>query len=326
METVTRLSRIDVIPVGNLGNRMLQLMLLESLKRLAPQVRLGGISLPEWGITSARLLSEDRPALRLIGQHVDVPWLASLIRAGLIDKLEFAALGFRMAHYLPRHEYQHLFPRRPCPEVPGLQSSLLINVRGAEILKDTHADYGPLPIDFYRQVIERTGLPPIFMGQLADDPYSAALRHAFPNARFTPSQGAEADFEIIRSARHIVASVSTFSWLAAWLSDANSIHLPLCGIFNPRQRPDIDLTALGDSRYRCYEFPVRHWVGSDAQFQALSQPARCAEIGAVEVDRLVSEAASKLRARLLRYRINLAVRAGLFKSLGLKARIKLAVD
>lgn len=326
METVKRPSRIDVIPVGNLGNRMLQLMLLESLKRLAPQVRLGGVSLPEWGINSARLLPEDGPALRLIGQHVDVPWLARLIRAGLIDKLEFAALGFRMAHYLPRYEYRHLFPRRPCPEVPGLQSSLLINVRGAEILKDTHADYGPLPIDFYRQVIERTGLPPIFMGQLADDPYSAALRHAFPNARFMPSQGAEADFEIIRSARHIVASVSTFSWLAAWLSDAESIHLPLCGIFNPRQRPDIDLSALGDPRYRWYDFPIRHWEGSEAQFMALSQPTQSTEIGSNDVERLLNEANLKLQTRLLRYKFRLAIRSGLFKSIGLRARIKLAID
>lgn len=321
-----RPSLMDIIPVGNLGNRMLQLMLLESLKRLAPQVRLGGIALPEWDISSSRLFSEDRPALRLIGQHVDVPWLARLIRAGLIDKLEFAALGFRMAHYLPQHEYHHLFPRRPCPEVLGLQSSLLINVRGAEILKDTHADYGPLPIDFYRQVIERTGLAPIFMGQLGDDPYSAALRHAFPNARFMRSQGAEADFEIIRSAHQIVTSVSTFSWLAAWLSDAHTIHLPLCGIFNPRQRPDIDLTALGDPRYRWYEFPVRHWRGSDAQFHALTQPVPCREISGDLVKSLLSEATSKLSARAMRYRVELAVCAALFKSIGLQARVKLAVD
>ena len=320
------MARIDVIPVGNLGNRMLQLMLLVSLKRLAPQVELGGIQLPEWGITSARLLPDDRPALRLIGQHVDLAWLARLIRAKLIDELEFAALGFRMSHYLPRQNYSALFPRQQCPAVPALADSLLINVRGAEILKDTHADYGPLPIDFYRQVIARTGLPAIFMGQLAEDEYSSALRQAFPAARFMASQGAEADFEIIRSARHVVVSVSTFSWLAAWLSDADTIHLPLCGIFNPRQRPDIDLTALGDSRYRWYEFPVRHWCGSQAQFEALSQPATCAAFDNQQVVRLVSAGHAGLRPRLVGYRINLALRASLYRSLGIAARVQLPIN
>jgi hypothetical protein len=68
------------------------------------------------------------------------------------------------------------------------------------------------------------------------------------------------DFALMRAARHLVVSVSTFSWLAAWLSHAETITIPLTGFYNPAQRPDVNLLPLDDPRYRFYLFPVNHAV------------------------------------------------------------------
>ena len=54
--------------------------------------------------------------------------------------------------------------------------------------------------------------------------------------------------------------ISTFAWMAAWLSNASTIFLPVYGLFNPNQFPDHDLLPLGDRRYRFYEFPIHHAV------------------------------------------------------------------
>jgi hypothetical protein len=115
--------------------------------------------------------------------------------------------------------------------------------------------YPLLPIAFYADLIEQTGLQPVFMGQLGDDPYCTALRSRFPGAIFLPTRGPLGDFETIRNSRHVVVSVSTFAWLAAWLSDADTIFQPLAGFFSPGQRPDIDLLALDDDRYRYFMLP-----------------------------------------------------------------------
>ena len=75
-----------------------------------------------------------------------------------------------------------------------------------------------IPPDFYEALLAETGLAPVFMGQIEDTPYLRTLRTRFPKARFLPSLGAAMDFARIRAARFIVPSISTFSWLAAWLS------------------------------------------------------------------------------------------------------------
>ena len=62
-------------------------------------------------------------------------------------------------------------------------------------------------------------------------------------------------------------SVSTFSWLAAWLSEARRIVLPVSGLFHPVQSPDIDLLPLADPRYSFVLFPINYSVPV-AQYRA----------------------------------------------------------
>ncbi len=316
-------SRIEVVPVGNLGNQMLQLMLAESLQQRLRGLDIGGIDLPDWGLTRKLAAPLAPRRLRLIGQHLDLMLLERLLANGTIRELELAALGFRMHHYLPRASYQPLFPRRATAMPDGLADALLINVRGAEILADTHPDYGPIPVAFYRQIVAATGLRPVFMGQISDDAYSRAIRQAFPTATMLQSRGPMGDFELIRSARHVVTSVSTFSWLAAWLSDAQTIHMPVFGMFNPAQREDIDLLPLDDPRYRFYGFPVRQWNGTPAQFDALVAPADFPSLTTDAMRKLLDDAARRLAPSARRYRHRLLVRALLHRWVGIAGRVGL---
>jgi hypothetical protein len=315
-------ARVRLQPVGNLGNQALQLMWAISLKRRLPTLEFGGVDLPAWNLRIDLAASLSANPLRLIGQYVDTELLQKLISFGMLREFEFAALGFRMRNYLPRYEYLELFPRRDV-DLPRLSpTTLLINVRGAEILADAHADYGPLPISFYTQLVARTGLEPVFMGQIGTDPYSSELREAFPTAVFLPSRGPTFDFELMRSAEHLVASVSTFSWLAAWLSDAKSIHLPVCGMFNPDQRADIDLLPVDDPRYRFYQFPIRHWTGASEQYRdLLNKSLDFPELSVADIRQRLARAQHRIAALALRYQLRLLWRVGLRRALGIGGRV-----
>jgi hypothetical protein len=138
---------------------------------------------------------------------------------------------------------------------------LLINIRTGDIL-DGHVhpfDWYPLtPIGFFEELVAKSGKLPVFMGELDDCLYVRQLKARFPDAVYLPSQGAMRDFDTIRAAKHIVVAISTFSWLAAWLSEAVAIHLPLSGFYNPAHKRDINLLPVNDQRYQFYLFPLNY--------------------------------------------------------------------
>jgi len=108
------------------------------------------------------------------------------------------------------------------------------------------------------------------MGQIEEGPYFSRLKELMPHSEFWPSSTPVCDFNTIANARHIASSVSSFSWLAAWLSSsATAIHLPVCGILNPLQRPDVDLLPYPDSRFHYYQFPVAYWRNTTEQIENL---------------------------------------------------------
>ena len=64
----------------------------------------------------------------------------------------------------------------------------------------------------------------------------------------------------INTARQVAVSISSYSWLAAWLSKtAETIHLPYCGLFSELRRPDIRLADLTDTRYHFHVLPNLNW-------------------------------------------------------------------
>jgi len=153
-------------------------------------------------------------------------------------------------------DYDKYFPLIENSSEGGSDEELVISIRGGDILKLIHPHYAMLPPEFYAFLIQKTRKRPVFYGQLDESPYMAELRERFPTAKFIPSRGVAEDFDYLRKSTHIVPSLSTFSWLAAWMSKAKNIYLPVAGIFSPTQHPSSMLLPIDDERYEFYSFPI----------------------------------------------------------------------
>ena len=186
-------------------------------------------------------------------QRLDLEHIAHRFSTGEINRLELNLYSSCIANFMDPQAYRDCFQSAG----EGYNSDyLVINIRGNEILNAVHPHYTVLPPEFYEEIISSTGLRPIFMGQVGGDSrYITRLRARFSNASFIESQGPIRDFTTLRRSKNIVLSISTFSWLAGWLSDADRIHMPLSGFFNPLQYPDVDLIAK-DDRFSYYLFPI----------------------------------------------------------------------
>lgn len=261
----SRFTRRRVLVVrhrGNLANKLLQYMGALTIASRIEGCEIVGVQVPEWGIDIP-----DDTQDQLFLDNIDL-WAWDPFRPHLQELAELGnrsgSLRIMMADHLQRMEfllnrpsYEHLFPRRPPAGYQPTADDLVINIRSAEILAGV-PHYPLLPTAFFEDLIARTGLNPVFVGQLQPSDYLRQLRDRFPNALYIDSRGAAADFELIRSAANIVVAVSTFSWLAAWLSEAKTIFLPLNGFYNPAQHPEIDLLPVDDIRYRFFLFPLNY--------------------------------------------------------------------
>jgi hypothetical protein len=254
---------IRVVPIGNIANRMLQYMAACRLADLVPGAVIKGVRLPEWGIESADSGEDELQRGILVirkTEQFDLRRLSGMLNDGIFRGVLIQDFLQDIRFYHEPAYYRQVFTPsvQDVSDLPTFSSDeLVINIRAGEILAGV--DHYPLvPVPFYQEIIENTGLRPVLMGQLDAGPYLDRFRAAFPDARVIPSQGAIRDFQMIRSATHIAPSVSTFSWLASWLSDARTIHLPLLGFLNPSQYPDVNLLALEDVRWWYYLFPLSY--------------------------------------------------------------------
>ncbi len=253
---------IHVAQRGNVANRMIQFMAAKSLHSLMPDALLSGVELPEWGIVLPELPADRRRTVRARGpgMRIDREVLSSALRAHEATKVEIDTYAQHMDNFPSRELCNEMFVSDLKDIDTYPRDMLLISIRGGEIYNAPHPDYTLIPVEFYSEVLALTGLKPVFMGQLEDNSYTRRLRATFPEAKFVHSQGEMRDFETIRRAHNIVVSVSTFSWLAAWLSHAELIILPLSGFLNPAQCPEVDLLPLAEDRYRYYLFPINYAV------------------------------------------------------------------
>nr|WP_220572377.1 hypothetical protein [Gluconobacter oxydans] len=139
-------------------------------------------------------------------------------------------------------------------------NAILINIRAGEICNGIWA-YPLIPFSFYKHIIDTTNYSPIFMGQIDDSLYIKDLKNNFPNATFLKSGGGKKDMARLRAAPRVCMTVSTFSWVNSYLSEAKEVHYPILGILHPNimngyNRCDINLLPINDSRYIYYLFPI----------------------------------------------------------------------
>ncbi|MCU0801110.1 MAG: hypothetical protein MUD11_04930 [Rhodobacteraceae bacterium] len=295
-------------PHGRLGNHILQWATGQTLARMVPGLTLHGFDLPHWGLSGGGYRRRQWFLPAITQQDTDLRLVAEMMRAGTLPLARLWCMVLQADMWGEPERFRRLLPLSGREVQTAGAGEILLNVRADEILRARHPDYGPIPLGFYMSVLRNTGLRPVFMGQLGADDYSCLLKESFPEARFIPSQGELGDFEAMRRARHLAISVSTFSWAAGWLSEAESVHMPLLGFCNPAQRPDISLVPQWDARYSFYGFPTRKWKATDAQVAALRDLTPVPVLSAAEVEDLHA------RARELRKEARMADQARLVRS------------
>lgn len=238
------------------ANLMIRYMVGTKLRDLVPDLIMSRVDLPYWSIHLPEVPVRDDERICEIRTEQDMPFerLRYLSDGGLVTRFDWLSYGQRLENFPPVERCRDLF-RSAASFVAVSDDEILCPVRGAEILDAIHPGYTSVPVDFYEEIATETGLRPVFMGQLADNSYTRALRGRFPLARFLPPGGVVEDFQTIRNAANIVVPISTFGWLAAWLSRARHIVLPVFGIFDRRCFGLHDLLPLADPRYAFYQFP-----------------------------------------------------------------------
>lgn len=254
---------VTIIPLGRFGNHVIMYMAAMAIARGVGGAQICGLGFAQWNIPLVPPPAEG--AVETIYVASPEAFNIDALAARLRDKASFnIVLAYHIqdfSQFLDVTTYRAVFPAVH-EDVPVFDDRyLLINIRTGDILHGhTHSfDWYPLtPIGFFEDLIARTGKLPVFMGELDDCLYVRQLKATFPDAVYVPSQGAMRDFDTIRAARHIVVAISTFSWVAAWLSEAVEIHLPLSGFYNPAHKRDIDLLPVNDQRYQFYLFPMNY--------------------------------------------------------------------
>lgn len=244
------------------ANLMVRYMVAHKLSEYLPDLRISNIDLPYWNIREPVLPAGPHETIcRLTAeQHVPFERIRYLSESRMITRVDWYGYGQRMENFPRKSVCRELFQ---ADERIGLElphDCLLCPIRAGEILDAIHPGYTIVPVEFYEEIVEVTGLSPVFMGQLSDNSFVRKLKSRFPKARYLSHNSALEDFQTIRKAKNIVLPVSTFAWLAAWLSDATSIFLPVFGIFNPRLFSLHDLLPFAEEQYRFYQFPDCHAV------------------------------------------------------------------
>lgn len=251
--------KIYIRPMGNVANRALQYLVAKNIQSLTPDSEIENIFLPEWGVDTRcdRVPSARSCTLGWDRYWIDVPGLADCLKRHVIDTLFLDAFCFNIEHFPTRETSRELLRDLQINQpVQGFgMDEIVFNIRGGEVLENVQKDYIVLPKEYYQMIVQDSGLKPVFFGQIGDNEYSKYLKKAFPDARFVEGKGAIHDFEVLRRSFNIAIAVSTFSWLAAWLSHARNIYMPIGGIFNPNQMKLQNFLPIGESSYKFVALP-----------------------------------------------------------------------
>jgi hypothetical protein len=259
-EAVTDGPVFHIEPRGGLASRMIQYMVALKFQSLVPGCRISNVVLPEWGINQPPLDSPGPVETVSQLQHIDLDGLTERVRAGEIRRIVYAGFGKRMENLLDAEVYRSVF-HSPATAPFELDAQHLVCPIGTAAAPEDRGPFHPLtPVEFYADIVAETGLSPAFIGQRTPDIYTDRLHAQFPQALFLHTGNALVDFEAIRRAKNIVVGVSSFAWLAAWLSHADRIFMTVNGLFNPLQYNFVDLLPLEDPRYRFSLFPVNYAV------------------------------------------------------------------
>lgn len=260
--------------IGRLGNNLFQYCLG---RIMATELGFDLIAEPIEGFPNAISWKQSRDSY-LFRKRVLLKGHRLNLAAILADRRRrrIALKGFfqRYEYYRPYKELiraDWLGPEIP-PRFPD--DELTISIRAGDIWQQQtqrwiHPDYVALPFSFYERILERGNWNKVHViSEDRDDPMAQKIATRYEAEVYSGS--VLSDFTLLRSSSNIVLSVSTFSWWAAWLSNARRVFVPRVGLFDPAVRPDVDLQVDDEDRYEnvaVNSFPV--WEGSEEQRRLL---------------------------------------------------------
>lgn len=238
---------------------MSQLMFADAISRRCRQpVAVEGYSIPEWGLLKPT--SDTTSSDIKIGSSLTRAALCcSMIDAFKPELVHVVFPIFRVGNLgNPKNHFSRFPVSEPVVKIPD--DHLLIHIRAGDVATLTHEKYGPLPTRYYEYLIAQTGLRPLFICEPGPTSYFDLLKATFPKAAVIGGELVIGDFQIIRDAKNVALSVSSFSWMATFLSTrAQQIHLPLAGHFDPADDPTSDFLPLNDHRYIFHNVAKEVW-------------------------------------------------------------------
>lgn len=263
---IERETVILINPLGNVANRILQLLVAKKIQQNTKNSVIKNISIPEFGFDQKDSSYFHNQACAVgmedIFYHLDINGISRNIDNGNIDTFILGSFSFNIDS-LPSRDFCKNFIK--CDEsIKGFGDEfILINIRGGEVFHNVHGKYIVLPPEYYKKIIKDTGLKPVFYGQIEDNLYFDILKDNFPDALFISGRDPVYDFNVIRNSKNIAMCISTFSWLACYLSNANKIYMPLGGIFSINQNYNQNLIPLNEKEYKFIMLP---WSWSENLF------------------------------------------------------------
>lgn len=273
---------------GRFANQVFQAMLAFEIASRVPDADIYGIDIKEINLNFPK--HENIQGLNLIhlARHTfNLDFASYLIRNNIFDGIQIDGYGMDLSHFVNLDLYKNKFSFSGNPTKIS-DEEVLISIRAGDILSGWHPKYFPLQFDFYEKIIQEIGLNPVFVGEMQDNEYIKALKNKFSDAKFLPASSYFMDdFETIRQAKNIVLSISSFAFLAAYLSKASKIHMPVAGLYDPRTKTfKANLLPISDERYNFYhtnflplnERPITNideWFHLPSDFKKLSREQVC---------------------------------------------------
>ena len=204
---------------------------------------------PEW---SGKFREEEKAALRRTGIHFAEDILTvengkvGISSAYRGEPIILAGYYQNFAYYKGRKDYVAGLLSRianyPPPKLPGA-NDIVLNFRGTDM------SWAQMPPSFYKRILDGENFDKLWI--VTEDPGHKTVRKLlefYSGELFSDSP--ITDFRFVMSARKIIITVSTFCWMAAWLSNAEKIYFPLgspCDLFD--RNNDKRLIVTDDPRY-----------------------------------------------------------------------------
>lgn len=119
------------------------------------------------------------------------------------------------------------------------------------VRRGDYVDIGySLTLDSYRKMIDSVNFESLYI--VTDAPEDAFFKGFADYNPTIVSQDRISDFKFLMSFDNIILSQSTYSWWAAFLSDASTIVFPITknGIWGSDSRHDISLAVTDEERYQ----------------------------------------------------------------------------